>query len=513
MHLRIATLAALALGGSLAAQTTLSQVSFGAADITTLDLHAYTETQGSMTSIMVHVEGIPGSPVNLFAMPAGSTLAGPMALFGVGQLDGTGQTTFAFPIPSSVYETFPNVDIDFVAATHDLNAQVVATPIDTLRLGVLPCEQLDFDFDAEGNALEAGEQLLAQYASIGLNISADNKNPTHPDKAILFDSGNPTGEDDDLMTPGPGPNNNTPLGLLMIVAEDDVDLDMNGLVDDPDDEADGGIITFQFDDPVSFCDITLVDLDDGGGSELRFYLSNVLVDTVPLTPGVENEVLTIGALVQQFDRMEVDFVGSGAVSNFGFFFCPSRVDFDTFTTGLPTGLVAGENVTNQYGSLGLFIAAMNNTLGNPDKAIVFDTANVTGEDTDLATPGPGINNNTALGMVLIIAEDDVDDDMDGNVDDPDDEQYGGTMSFSFVSDILFQSATLLDIDEDETGALEFYDGDDMFITFLPLASLGDNSVQTVAEEIGGVRRIDVVLSGSGALAELNFCPDFGTPGL
>ena len=508
MQLAMNAAAALTMGALLGAQTTVVQVEDYVPEA---DLQMTTMTMGNTTDIMGHMTGMPGGTAVLYALPHGDSINSSLLTpFGIASLDAAGKGVFKLPVPTSIYETLPmGLQLDFVAAVVDhKTGQIEVTPLDSLMLGVQPCEQLNYNFNPEGVPLVAGETLSTQYASVGLTISCDNKTPGNPDKAIIFDSGNPTGEDDDLVTPGFGPNNNVPLGNVMIVAEDDVDLDMDGLVDDPDDEAGGGIITYQFDTAVSFCDITLLDLDDGGGSELRFYLNNALVDTVPLTPGGENSVQVIAGFVEQFDRMEVDFVSSGAVAGFGFVFCPTRINFDTFTAGGSTGLVAGEQLTNQLNSLGLTVSAVNNFMGHPDKAILFDTGNVTGEDDDLATPGPGLNNDTPLGLVLIIAEDDVDDDMDGNVDDPDDEQFGGTMTFQYISDVVFQSAKVLDIDTNESGMISFYDEFDNFITSLAMAPLGDNSVQTLAEEIRGVRRIEVFLSGSGALADLEVCPDF-----
>lgn len=497
---------ALALAATTAARSQRIEAAPSAAPPTE-SLSMLVVQRGGQTGILGHVTGTPGSPAFLFA--GASPASSAMTYFSAGTLDQSGQGMLELWVPTAIYRNLPLLELSFVAVTRDAQQRVRLSPYDSLMLGTLPCGELDFDFDANGDPLQAGEELLEQYAAAGLHISADNKTPGHPDKAILFDSSNPTGEDDDLVTPGPGPNNTVAQGLLMIVAEDDVDLDMDGLVDDPDDEAGGGVITFRFDDVATFCDITLVDLDDGGGSELRFYLGATLVDTVPLPSGPDNGVQTVSGLVEVFDRMEVDLVGSGAVASFGFYFCPARVNFDTYTAGLPTGLEAGEELTEQLAGLGMHVSALNNTLGHPDKAILFDTANVTGEDTDLVTPGYGVNNDEALGLVLIIAEDDVDMDVDGLVDDPDDERFGGVLRFEFDFEVEFVSAKLLDIDTNEAGALELYDGSNVLITSIPLMNLGDNSVQTVEAEVFGVRRIDVVLSGSGAIADLAFCPDFG----
>ena len=55
----------------------------------------------------------------------------------------------------------------------------------------------------------------------------------------------------------------------------------------------------------------------------------------------------------------------------------------------------------------------------PDLGIAFDTANPTGGDDDLRTPGFGVNNSVGYGNVLIIAENDFDWNGDGLIDSAD----------------------------------------------------------------------------------------------
>ena len=57
---------------------------------------------------------------------------------------------------------------------------------------------------------------------------------------------------------------------MLIIAEDDVDSDVDGLVDDPDDEVNGGSITFRFDDPVRLGVIGLLDLE-GNEADGNYY--------------------------------------------------------------------------------------------------------------------------------------------------------------------------------------------------------------------------------------------------
>ena len=135
------------------------------------------------------------------------------------------------------------------------------------------CEDpITITFDEEGR--EEGEKIKLQYEQYMI-ISAENFTQGQPDTAILFNSSSPTGEDDDLGTPnelfggpgigyGPGAGfeNFTALGNLLIIAEDEIDLDGDGLVDDPDDAANGGCLEFTFDEPTEVNGFKIVDVED-----------------------------------------------------------------------------------------------------------------------------------------------------------------------------------------------------------------------------------------------------------
>lgn len=174
---------------------------------------------------------------------------------------------------------------------------------------------------------------------------------------------------------------------------------------------------------------------------------------------------------------------------------------------------AGTQIMSQYA--GLTLTALNAS-GGPDKAIIFDTANPTGGDTDLVTPGPGDGNDTPLGGVLIIAENDIDGDGDGLVDDPDDNASGGTVVFDFTCAHRVTEVTLLDIEE-QAANIELvnftdHDGD---VTTPPILDIvhtqavppsTDNSVQTIDLSAAPLAvQMRVNLPGSGAVASANYC--------
>ena len=120
--------------------------------------------------------------------------------------------------------------------------------------------------------------------------------------------------------------------------------------------------------------------------------------------------------------------------------------------------------------------------------MLFDTNKITGEDFDLSA--------TDLGKVLIISE-------DGDSNDPDDNAKGGTISIKFNELAKITGIGLLDIDE-EGSSVDFFDDNSNLIDTVTIANLGDNSFQYLTPNATDVARIDINLSGSGALAELDF---------
>ena len=189
---------------------------------------------------------------------------------------------------------------------------------------------LDFDTDDMGVPLAAGTVVQNQFQSQGiLSIDCANGNSNHPDTCIIFDSSSPTGGDVDLGTPnqdfgGPGignggklgqlGQNDVALGNLLIIAENVTDSNNDGLIDDPDDEGSGGVITFTFDGPTEVSSVTLVDIDanepgivevtfDGGGSM-----------SVPFQLLGDNSVQTIALNQNNVVSMGVHLCLSGAVA-------------------------------------------------------------------------------------------------------------------------------------------------------------------------------------------------------
>ena len=182
-------------------------------------------------------------------------------------------------------------------------------------------------------------------------------------------------------------------------------------------------------------------------------------------------------------------------------------------------LVAGTNVTNQFP--GVTISASNNNGGNPDKAITFNSASPTGGDPDLGTPnqdfgGAGVGNggragqvgenNSSLGNLLILAENDTDSNGDGLVDNPDDEASGGTISFSFAQPVKIVDLNAIDI-EDSSSRVRGLNSSGSQVFAQNFSAHGDNSVETVNVNQAAFETttLEVELRGSGAVDNIMYC--------
>lgn len=159
-------------------------------------------------------------------------------------------------------------------------------------------------------------------------------------EGIIFDTNNPTGGDEDLrLITDLTPNVQfpAPAGNVLIVAENLIDADMNGLVDIPDDNGGGGMFTFDFTQDVVFLGFNAVDFTDGngfltvelfdaGGGELfSFTIDDIMRTGVDLVADVGDNVF-FGLFENVFDDYGVDGVrqakitlgGSGAIDTLTF---------------------------------------------------------------------------------------------------------------------------------------------------------------------------------------------------
>ena len=146
------------------------------------------------------------------------------------------------------------------------------------------------------------------------------------------------------------------------------------------------------------------------------------------------------------------------------------------------GFAAGTVIDNEYADLGVTISAT----GGSNQAMIFNTFNPTGGDYDLAT-----NNQ---GNVLIISE-------DGDSNDPDDNAHGGTITFDFDQATDISTISFLDIEE-AGGTIRSFDTNGNLIDSQAIPIMGNGGQADVNINDDDVARLEVSLSGSGAITGL-----------
>jgi hypothetical protein len=194
---------------------------------------------------------------------------------------------------------------------------------------------IDFETFAEGAIVHSA------FTAGGLGpIGVVGSNPRFPGvcAAVIFDSSCPggcSGGDSDLGTPGltyGGPGightggcgsvcaNDRPYGKILIVDENMVDADDNGLIDDPDDQADRAV-TFDFDfseiAPVTIHHLVFIDIEatEAPATVELFTAGDVPIDSFAVPPCGNNGVVFLELPdVSGVGRMLVTLHASGAVA-------------------------------------------------------------------------------------------------------------------------------------------------------------------------------------------------------
>lgn len=191
--------------------------------------------------------------------------------------------------------------------------------------------------------------------------------------------------------------------------------------------------------------------------------------------------------------------------------CLQTLDFEADDAG--ASLLAGQIIDTEWAVWGIH-ATSSSPANHP--AMIFDSANPTGNDPDLGSPhqdfgGPGRGigggsgkpgqNKTPQGKVLIVAE-------SNNPAAPDDAAAGGSLIFTFDYPVRIDEVHVLDIDDaGAAGTVKAYSarsGGEL-IASSAMLGLGDNSFQIVPLDAANVRRLEVSLPKGGALANVVSC--------
>ena len=174
---------------------------------------------------------------------------------------------------------------------------------------------IDFETDAIGNALQAGDRVT-ENAAQGLTIST----PQNPFGAMVFDSANPTGGDYDLRTPSSsgrrgastGIGNSQPQGNVLIISED-------GDATDPDDNATGGTLRFQWDNSVRLTSIDLLDIDlDEQTVTVETSQDDAALHRYDAQNLGDNSHQSLELNGELADQLDLNLVHSGAVTGFSY---------------------------------------------------------------------------------------------------------------------------------------------------------------------------------------------------
>lgn len=176
--------------------------------------------------------------------------------------------------------------------------------------------------------------------------------------------------------------------------------------------------------------------------------------------------------------------------------CSAVIDFTPIAAGtVVTSLSYGNGVSGAATTGSISVYGENLDPARPDinHAMIFDTDNPTGDDSDLVVPGADNQE------VLIISE---------NLDtaNPDDDGVpGGVFTFDF-SDFgpgIVDVGEFTAVDTEEGGSYEAYDVDGILIADGEIGMIADGTFQQVAVNAKDVELLVIILDGSGAVD--NFC--------
>ena len=186
-----------------------------------------------------------------------------------------------------------------------------------------------------------GTPVVEVFGDLGtgpIRVRGENPALGAQNAALIFDSENRSGGDNDLGTPhedfgGPGIGdggamgspfeNARALGHVLVVAEDLDDGDGDGLVDDPDDtNHPDAELAFDFEEvgTVKIVSLTIIDFDQNPGAEVELQSSDgTILAVVPLPTTGDNGVAVVDlGDVEGVARMFVRMGGSGAIDELAF---------------------------------------------------------------------------------------------------------------------------------------------------------------------------------------------------
>jgi hypothetical protein len=152
------------------------------------------------------------------------------------------------------------------------------------------------------------------------------------------------------------------------------------------------------------------------------------------------------------------------------------------------GLSSGDVIADQFDGVSISAQREGDSDDSENDAMIFDTDNTTGGDSDLGYTG--------VGNAFIISE-------DNDSSDADDNAQGGTLTFDFDVPSEVVSINVLDIEE-QGGTIDLFDVDGGLINSIDIPAAGDNSQQEVIINADNVSTLNVNLVGSGAVDDVTY---------
>ncbi len=363
------------------------------------------------------------------------------------------------------------------------------------------CDMISFEGQSGyRNTVESDGGRTIHVAGIARN---ENDEPVDQNRAMIFDSENWSGDDDDLAT--------SDWGNVLITQQ-------LGYESAPNDNQWGSELRIGFLEPVKLRSMRVLDIDENehdswafvyveGEDEPRKFYLEPHGDNVGFTVNF-GDIENVLKLVVWFDGDGA--FGSGAIDNI--MFCvPVMVpepdiecDLITFEGSSPDGYV--DHVFSDGGrrvNIAGISRNANDEAVNQNRARIFDSGNWTGDDDDLAT--------SSWGHVLISQQ-------LGDEGDPNDNEWGSELRVSFLEPVMLRSMRVLDIDDGSDGhpsehdswAFVYVQGEDEPRKFY-LEPHGDNVGFTV--EFGNIENVLKLVvwfdgdgpHGSGAIDNISFC--------
>lgn len=192
-----------------------------------------------------------------------------------------------------------SVQFRFISDISASNEQILIdnVTVETTELVAAPNgDEVKIDFDA----LAAGDVVDGQFNGVTISAQRAGDSDGSENDAMIFDSDHPTGGDHDLEYDG--------RGNILIISEDN---DSH----DPDDNWQGGTITFDFDAPSDVVSLTVLDIEEHGGTIDLLDSDGGVIRSINIPTTGNNGAQDVSIDTDGVSTMNVNFAGSGAVDD------------------------------------------------------------------------------------------------------------------------------------------------------------------------------------------------------